>query len=164
MFFGSDILMKAYLLTLTGAILLSAVLSILVSDGKIGKFIKGMTRLFVFSVVILPIASMFGEKRLSFSASEVGTDVGYLKKCAALLSERDETEIKEYLKEEYSLDSEAAVERAAEGNFEREKIVVYIEEFGIFGQEGHIDMIACIQADLEEKYGCQTEVIWQGKG
>ena len=154
--------MKAYLLTLTGAILLSAVLSILVSDGKMGKFIKGMTRLFVFSVVILPIASLFGEKKISFPVSEVGTDSGYLAKCALLLSERDETEIKEYLKEEYSLDAEAEVARAAEGNFLRKKIVVIIEDFGIIGQEGHIDMMTCIQADLEEKYGCQTEVIWQG--
>lgn len=156
--------MKAYLLTLTGAILLSAVLSILVSDGKMGKFIKGMTRLFVFSVVIFPIASLFGENKISFSASEVGTDVGYLKKCSALLCERDEAEIKEYLKKEYLLDSEAEVERAADGNFLREKIIVIIEDSGIIGQDGHIDMIACIQADLEEKYGCKTEVIWQGKG
>lgn len=155
--------MKAYLLTLTGAILISAVLSILVSDGKMGKFIKGMIKLFVFSVVILPLSVFFGQKNFSFSLSEVKTDDGYLKKCSALLSHQDEAEIKKYLKEEYEIEADVIVERSYEANFPREKISLKIKDDGIFQTEEHIDMMNWIQAFLEENYNCETEVVWQEK-
>ena len=155
--------MKTYLLTLTGAILLSAIVSILISDGKMGRFVKGMTRLFVFSIVIVPLVSLFGKKSFDFSTGNIGTDENYLLKCAALLSEKDEEIITNYLFEEYSLVAETIVERSASGKFACKKITVKINDFGIFGQDEHIDMINRIKTDIEEKYGCQTEVIWQGR-
>ena len=154
--------MKAYLLTLTGAILLSSIVSILVSDGKMGRFIKGMTRLFVFSIVIVPLISLFEKKGFDFPNNNINTDEKYLLKCAALLSEKDERAITAYLSQEYSLTAETIVERGTNENFACKKITVKINDSGIFGQDEHIDMISQIKTDIEEKYGCQTEVIWQG--
>lgn len=153
--------MKAYLLTLSGVIILSAIVSILISDGKMGKFIKGMTRLFVFSVVIVPLVSVFEKKELAFSAAEIGTDEGYLLRCAELLSEQDEEEISRFLSEEYAVSAWVEIEREIEDHFPRKKITVIIYESGIFGQDEHINMIDCMKSVLEEKYGCVTEVVWR---
>lgn len=153
--------MKAYLLTIAGVIILSAVVSILVSDGKMGKFIKGMMRLFVFSVVIVPFISMFGEKDFVFSTAEIESDEGYLIRCSEILEEKDEKEIIEFLSREYGIIGEAEVVRDNSDGFARKKINVKIFDAGIFGQDEHIDIIGRIKIVLEEKYGCQTEVAWR---
>ena len=153
--------MKAYLLAISGAIILSAVISILVSDGKMGKFIKGMTRLFVFSVLLVPLLSMFSEKKIVLTASEIAADEGYLAFCAEKLSKQDEEEIATYLVEEYSLAVQVKVERTIENGFPRKKIVIKLFENGIYGQEEHIDIVSRIQEQIQEEYGCMTEVVWQ---
>ncbi len=153
--------MKTYLLTLTGVIILSAIVSILVSDGKMGKFIKGMTRLFVFSVVIVPLVSVFEKKELALSTAEIGTDENYLLRCAELLSGQDEEEISRFLSDEYAVSALVEMERGIEDYFPRKKITVIIYESGIIGQDEHINMIDCMKSVLEEKYGCVTEVVWQ---
>lgn len=152
--------MKAYLLTLTGAILLSAVASIVLPGGKMGKFLKGMTRLFVFSVVIVPLVSLFGEKKLDFKAGSVRTDTKYLETCAALLERADEREAELYLKEEYGVTSKAKMTRKAEEDFCREKIEVKIYSDGIFEPGAHIDMMRKIESVLEKNFGCKAEAEW----
>ena len=153
--------MKSYLLAVSGAIILSAVISILVSDGKMGTFIKGMARLFVFSVLLVPLLSMFGEKKIVLTASEITSDEGYLVYCAEKLSKQDEEEIATYLVEEFSLTVQIRVERGTESGFPRKKIMIKLFENGIYGQEEHIDILSRIQAQIQEEYGCLTEVVWQ---
>lgn len=153
--------MKSYLLMLAGAILLSSLVSILISDGKMGKFIKGMTRLFVFSLVVVPLLSLFGKREFTFSISEISEDEEYLEFCNEALAQEDEAEIEGYLLKEYSLKSEAEVVWEIGDTFTRKKILVKITDAGIFGQEEHIDIIEKIIYELEEKYDCKTEVIWE---
>lgn len=155
--------MKSYILTLTGAILLSALVSALVPEGKMGKFLKGMTNLFVFSVVVVPLLSLFGKEEIPLGAGSVSLDGEYLKRCERTLSERDETEICALLQEEHGLCAKVSVQREEYGNFARKKILVQLEDLGITGEKEHIDMAESIRASLEEKYGCQTEVIWLGE-
>lgn len=153
--------MKAYLLAVSGAIILSAVISIIVSDGKMGKFIKGMTRLFVFSVLLVPLLSLFGEKKIVLTASEITSDEGYLAYCAEKLSKRDEEEIATYLVEEYSLVVQVNVERGTEDGFPRKKIMIKLFGNGIYEQDEHIDILSRIQEQIQDEYGCLTEVVWQ---
>ncbi len=155
--------MKGYLLSLTGAIILSAVVSILVSDGKMGRFIKGMTRLFVFSIVIVPLVSLFGEKKFLFPRTEISSDSGYLEQCAAMLERADEEAIEAFLREEYSLSAEAEMTRERTEGFAREKISVKISGDGIFEPGTHIDMMSEIEMVLEKNYGCAAEVTWLGR-
>lgn len=155
--------MKAYILTLAGAVLLSAVLSILVSDGKMGKFIKGMTKLLVFSIVAAPLISLFAEGEFALPSAEIGHDEGYLERCAELLSERDAAEIEAYLSEEFALPAaEVQAKRGTEDGFPLKKITVILQADGIFGQDGHIDMVDRIRAALFGRFGCEAEVIWRG--
>lgn len=154
--------MKGYILTVAGAILISAIAAILTPGGKLGAFIKGMTRLFVFSVVVAPLAGLFGKHDFTFSSVEITIDESYLHTCAERLSLQCSDEIEAYLFEKYALTAEAEVERGIEDGFPIEKITVNIYGEGIFGQEEHIDIADKIRAELMEKYDCRAEVAWSG--
>ena len=70
--------MKAYILSIVGVILLTAVITIIAPHGKMEKFLKGTAKLVVLSALIAPIAGFLTEKAPSLSAAEIGTDTAYL--------------------------------------------------------------------------------------
>lgn len=157
--------MKAYILTLAGAILLSALLSVLLPGGKIGKFLKGVGKLLVFSVVAAPLVSLFaGSGSFVFPSAQIGSDEGYLRACAKLLEEEDEREIARLIEEEFSLSAEVFSERGTEEGFPRRMIRVKIEDPVISSDGAHINTLDRVRAVLEERYGCETEVLWRETG
>ncbi|MDE6676829.1 MAG: hypothetical protein K2K12_03860 [Clostridia bacterium] len=78
--------------------------------------------------------------------------------CAERLSEEDEKEIESFLKDEFGVDAEIQVKRKTDAKFSYQKISVKIFDFGIIGQDEHIDTMSRIQETLQAKYGCLTEV------
>ena len=114
--------MSGYILAVAGAVLLSAALSVILPGGKMGAFLKGMSRLVVFAVLAAPLVSLVTKRDgLTFQSAEIGEDSGYLTECARLLSERDEAEISSFLQEEYSLTAAASVTREPSGAFRLQK-------------------------------------------
>ncbi|MDE6059394.1 MAG: stage III sporulation protein AF [Clostridia bacterium] len=150
--------MKEYVLAIAGVVLLSAVVSIIAPSGKMGKFIKGAMRLAILVVLISPFAKWIGGGELSFSTAKIGEDGAYLSFCAERLSEEDEKEIESFLKDEFDVGAEVQVKRKTDAKFSYQKISVKIFDFGIIGQDEHIDTMSRIQETLQAKYGCLTEV------
>ncbi len=150
--------MKAYILAIAGAVLITAVISVISPNGKIGKFIKGAMKLLVLVVLISPFTNWFGGGKFQFSEKEIGTDQAYLEHCAALLSEEDEKRIAKNLEEEYSVTADIKVTRNPTENFSFQKITVKILDYGIIGQDEHINILIRIREALQKKYGCITEV------
>ena len=156
--------MSGYILAVAGAVLLSAALSVILPAGKMGAFLKGMSRLLVFAVLLGPLVSLMTKKELSLGSAKVGEDSGYLLECASLLSERDEEEIASFLESEYSLSSAVVVTRDPAGGFPIAKIKVNLSADGIIGQDAHIDIADCIRTAIAEKYSCGEgliEVVWE---
>jgi len=152
--------MKAYILSIAGVVLITAVISMIVPQGKTGKFIKGIGKLLILSVMVSPFVLLFTKnKDFSLESGMIETDNAYLVHCAEILSERDEAEIKAYLREEFSVESQTSVKRGTGAGFPREKIEVKITDFGIIGQDEHIYMIGQIQSALQTKYNCEAEVL-----
>ena len=56
------------------------------------------------------------------------------------------------------MQGEAQVTRSLESGFPVLAIYVKINDFGIIGQDEHIDIMSRVQAALEEKYGCSAVV------
>lgn len=150
--------MKAYILSIAGVILLSAVLSMIVPNGKTGAFVRGMMKLLILSVVIAPMIGWLKTGEFDFAPSALNENAAYLEKCASIVSQNDESEIRFYLQETFGVTAEAEVTRSTDGRYFLEKITVNIYEFGINGQDGHIDIISRIRSALEERYGCNAEV------
>lgn len=149
--------MKAYVLSLAGVILISAVISVVAPAGKMGGFIKGMTRLFIFVVLISPFVRFVKNPDAFLTGAEIETDDGYLKTYSAMLSRSDEEEIAAWLKETYGVTAELNVSRSFD-DFSYEKITVRVRDFGINEVETHIDILSAIGEKLHGRYGCEVEV------
>lgn len=151
--------MRAYILAVAGAVLISAVITIIAPNGKMGKFLKGALKLVTLAVLISPLLGGLGVRGgLSFDVQEPEEDAGYYRACAEMLSARDGEEIAALLKEEFSVGAKAEVVRKADPTFAYEKITVNIYDFGIIGQGEHKDISQRVQAFLGEKYKCTAVV------
>lgn len=148
--------MKAYILAIAGTVLLSAVVTIISPGGKMGKFIKGACKLLILVVLLAPVGTWIKQRSFPFTSKEIETDAAYLQTCAELLSEKDEKEITSFLKTEFGVAARVAVVRAADGVFAREKVTAEIYEFGIIGEDEHIDTLSRIKEALETRYGCEA--------
>ena len=150
--------MKAYVLSIVGAVLISAVITIIAPSGKMGRFVKGGMKLFTLVVLVAPFVNWFQSGKLSLSASALGEDDGYFAACAEMLEARDEEEIVATIGEKFGVEATAEVSRRADATFERKKIIVKISDFGISGQGEHKDILDRVQAFLNEQYGNIAEV------
>ena len=151
--------MKAYILGIAGAVLLSAVVSIILPEGKMGKFVKGGLKLVVLLVLVSPFVSFFSDGKYRFSDNgSISADGEYLETCGSLMARADEREIYSLLKEKYGVEGEVAVLYSTDGILSRKKISVNVLDFGIYGEDEHIDIMKKIADGLERTYGCETEV------
>lgn len=153
--------MKAYILSIAGAVLLSAVVSIVAPNGKMGKFVKGGLKLVVLVVLVAPFVSFFARKELPDFAADAGfsADGEYLKTCSDLFARSDEREVAELIRKEYAVEVEADVEYSSDNFLERKKITVKIIDFGIYDADEHINIMSRIEARLKELYDCAAEVL-----
>lgn len=152
--------MKVYVLAIAGAVLLSAVVSIVAPEGKMGKFVKGGMKLVVLIVLVAPFVTFFvkGELPSFTDRSSIAADESYLETCGKLLKESDERAILSYLKENYGVTADVLLEYSDDRFAVRKKICVKIKDFGIYPEDEHIDIMKKITAALRERYGCDTEV------
>lgn len=151
--------MKAYILSIAGVVLISAVVSIIAPNGKMGKFIRGAVKLVGLVVLLTPFVSLFQGKGFSFESARFDTDETYLQRCVALMEERDEEEIQTFLQETFSVTAEAAVKRETDSVFSVKIIQIKISDFGINGEGEHINIVDQIKEALLKKYGVTAEIL-----
>ena len=150
--------MKTYILSVAGVVLWSAVISVILPSGKMGKFIKGAMNLFVLVVLVSPFTDMFLGKNFEIPTVEIAEDTIYLEKCAQMLSEEDRVLVESYLSKEFAVSGNVSVRRSIKANFPREKIIIEITDFGIFGQDERIYTMTRIREAVEKEFGCTAEV------
>lgn len=150
--------MKSYVLSIVGAVLLSAVMSMIIPNGKIGKHIQGVGKLLVVLFLISPIITFIHDRTFSFQEGDLKYDQSYLETSAVLASEREAERIKIRIEEEYSIEIQVAVTRSADGSYRLEKILVKVVDFGINDLKNHIDIMTQMQNELRLEYACEIEV------
>ena len=151
--------MQTYILSIAGVVLLSAVVTIVAPNGKMGKFVKGMSKLFILAVLVAPLASFAETGKFTLETAHIGEDSGYLRECASILEEEDEAEIAGYLFETFGVTAQVDVTRGTEANFPRQKIAVTLTEHGIIGEDERIYRMTQMKEALVGRYGCETEVV-----
>ena len=151
--------MKAYVLSVAGIVLIIAAISIISPNGKMGKFVKGIGKLFILVVMTAPFVSFFTKKGDTiFTNANIATDADYLSRCVEMLCEEDEREISAFLNDVYQMKGNVTVTRGESSGFPREMIEVKITDFGIIGQGGNINKTEDVRKALEERYGCKAVV------
>ena len=150
--------MKAYILAIAGIVLVAALITLIAPSGKMGKFLKGATKLAILAVMLLPVRALLSGEIAVSSGGEIALDEGYLTHCAEELAEGDAAAIVEKLEEDYGVSAAVRVERELDATFSYRKIQVRVIDFGITPADEHIYMIDAIEAALEAHYGCDAEV------
>ncbi len=150
--------MKAYILSIAGVVLIAAVVTVIAPNGKMGRFIKGTTRLFLLVIMIAPVIRWVGGGKPVFAERELPTDDAYLASCAQMLEKRDEAEIAAYLRDEFALTAQIDAERATSAYFPLQKISAILTLPGIIGEDERIHILTSVETALKERYGCTVEV------
>ena len=150
--------MQSYILAIVGIVLLTAVITIIAPSGKMGKFLKGATKLAILFVMLMPIRSLLAEESFAVSGENIAQDDEYLAYCARELAAEDAAAIMVHMEEEYGIEASVRVERNTDATFSYQKITVLISDFGISDEDEHIYMIEKIEAKLEAYYNCDAEV------
>ncbi len=152
--------MKAYILSVAGAVLISAVITVILPSGKMGKFIAGALRLFVLVVMIAPLAGLVQGKPLALgNSAHIAVDGAYFERSAAALEAHDEAAIGEFLAENYDVSAKVDVERARDPLFVRKKIRIELALGGIIAEDEHIYILTSIEEAVSARWGCAVEVV-----
>lgn len=103
--------MSGYLLSMTGTILLSAILTALIPDGKTAGVIKGITRLACVLVIVAPIPAFLnaekndktgGNSQIFFTETVIQTDENFIKYYSEMRISAAEKALQEEILEKFS--------------------------------------------------------------
>ncbi|MCH5148960.1 MAG: stage III sporulation protein AF [Clostridiales bacterium] len=116
--------MKTFLLSATGVIFLSVIISLLIPEGKLNKTITFIMRLICIMVMIQPLTEIFGIKDSASEASRVD----YVYVCE-IYSEHQSGELEKLILENLGARTKCSVEVVYEDDeFKVDRVTVSVEE------------------------------------
>lgn len=148
--------MKEYILAVCGSVVISALITLLLPEGKMGKFIGGILKLFCLLVMLMPLFQMFEKYRPwdgeVETSGEYEPDENFLMQAFKLQAEMREREIEEEIAKEFSVDVDAELLwEYADYACNVTEIKIKIEDFGIYEENEHIFVIQQIEKYLLER-------------
>ena len=170
--------MSAYLLSIIGIVLLTAILSAVLPDGKTVKFIKGIAKLCCLAVILAPVLGFFkeasdGKINFPFFSSEtvIETDGAFIDYCSTKRVENAEEDLEEKMEELFSVRVEATLlweycgavtEGGKDGYLSvYEGTEIKITKVLLKDIEGNIDeeVREKMKEHITDKYGCEVEFV-----
>lgn len=157
--------MKAYILAVCGAAIISALVTVLLPEGRTGKFINGILKLFCLLVMLVPLLFLFTDPGEVFPDSggetEMEYDEGFIDYMFSRLAEEEEAAVETYIEEEFSVIADAEVGwKNVEYAFTVSELSVTVKDFGIYTDGEHIFIIEQIAERMEKLYS-EAEVTVQ---
>lgn len=146
--------MQAYILSVCGAVIISALVTLLLPEGKTGKFINGILKLFCLLVVLVPLFGFFKElKNPGFpdSSQEASLDDGFIDYAFAVRAKEDGEKIDKTIADEFSVVVSSSVAwDFVEYSYKITGVSVKIKNFGMYGNDEHIIIIDKIARRVSE--------------
>lgn len=150
--------MRGYILGVCGAVIISALVMILLPEGKTGKFIKGIVRLFCLLVMLVPLLGFFQSiargdyGQIVDPNGEMELDKTFIEFMYGRRADEDEEMLETALSEELAIVVSAEVLwNYAEYAYNVTEVKIKIENFGMCGEDEHIFIIEQVEnfvADL----------------
>ena len=158
--------MSAYLLSVVGTVLFSAILTMVTPEGKTSVIIKAATRLACLVVILFPILNFFQTGRLfeiNFASSGIRSDVKFIEYCSKINVENAENLLKEEIEKEFEFPCEVRLlweeVKESENGYEFFKIkIIKAEIVGEFDES----TAEKIKAFIQKVYSCDAEVLLSG--
>ena len=154
--------MRAYILGVCGAVILSAFLLLLLPGGKLGKFIGGVLKLFCVAVILLPIPQLLRDFDIGggvASSASMNLDESFIASMFERRAREQEEELVALFAEDPGIGVAADVAWEAESYAYRVTgVSVRIEDFGIYGEDRHIFVIEQVESRLGKLFDESVEV------
>lgn len=153
--------MQTYILGVCGAVIISALVTILMPEGKTGKFIGGILKLFCVAVMLLPVPSLLREIGVigSAPAAEVPLDEAFIEEVFSRRAAQQEEDLEALIAEEIGVTVSASIGWASEEYaYTVDRVDVKIEDFGIYGADRHIFVIEQVGERVEELFSAEVTV------
>ena len=109
--------MQAYILSVAGAVLLSAVVSLILPEGKLAPLIRGMTKLITLVLLVSPLISLLRGEVFFSDGETVAEDEDFLLSCTQRVEENDEQAIAAWLEEEFGVSALSEVQLETDGSY-----------------------------------------------
>ena len=158
--------MQAYILGVCGAVIISALVTVLLPAGKLGKFINGILKIFCVLVMLVPLFTLLTDwKDGDFGSSDNGEDVTVelddelLDYAFSLRAEKEEDDWKKYIEAEFGVVvSVHILWTYAEYAYNVTELQIKIENFGIYGEDEHIFVIEQVKNRISELTSAEVAV------
>lgn len=158
--------MQNYILSVSGAVLIAAIATILLPESKIGKFINGIMKVFCLLIIFLPLPGLaktiFGKEAPSFAVSgELEPDDAFLDYMFSARAREQEESVEAVLEEQFGLVVKTQIVwECVEYAYTVKQVSVKIENFGIYGEEEHIFVIEQVKSRVMEMFSeAEVQVI-----
>lgn len=149
--------MQAYIWGVCGAVIITALAVLLLPEGKTGKFIHGILKLFCLLVMLTPLFGLFeqffaGEPAGGNDMSaEAELDDGFIEYMFSRRAQEEEQRLEEWAEEEFGVAASAQVLwEYAEYAYNVTEVKINIKNFGMNGDDEHIFIIGQIETRLKE--------------
>lgn len=156
--------MSSYILSVCGAVIISALVSIIMPEGKTGKFINGIVKIACVLIMVSPIISwvykLKGEK--SQSVNNIKVDIGddFLNYFNNVKAEELEKDIKKIIENQYDIEVFVEIDwQISNYAFTLKKVLINIKNFGIYKKDEHIIIIEQIQTIVSDKLKIDKDVV-----
>lgn len=158
--------MEGYILAVCGAVILSALVTILLPEGKTGKFINGMLRVFCVAVMLVPLCGLFekfGAPSLPEGGSEeVALDEGFMERVFSEQALAQAEALETSLSEDPGISVSAEILwECVEYAYTVREVRIEIENFGIYGEDEHIFVIEQVRSRISELFGDPEVIIYE---
>jgi len=156
--------MSSYILSVCGAVIISALVSIIMPEGKTGKFINGIVKIACVLIMVSPIISwvykLKGEKSQSVNNIKVDIDDDFLNYFNNVKAEELEKDIKKIIENQYDIEVFVEIDwQISNYAFTLKKVLINIKNFGIYKKDEHIIIIEQIQTIVSDKLKIDKDVV-----
>ena len=148
--------MQAYIWAVCGAVIISALAAILLPEGKIGKCINGILKLFCLAVMIAPLFALVEQfignpPQGGGESAEAELDDDFIEYMFARRAEEEAKALDELLEEEFKIAvSTEILWDYAEYAYNVTEVSIKIENFGMYGNDEHIIIIGRVENRTRE--------------
>lgn len=148
--------MQAYIWAVCGAVIISALASILLPEGKTGKFINGILKLFCLSVMLTPLFAILAAGELPQGGNGSGQtelDSSFIEYMFGRRAEADAEALDTAIESEFSIAVSAEILwDYAEYAYNVTDVNIKIENFGMYGDDEHIFIIGRVESRAKEMF------------
>lgn len=158
--------MDAYILAVCGAVILSALVTIVLPEGKTGKFIGGILRLFCLLVMLTPLLTLLqtgssGDVFAADGKTEIVLDDPFVTYMFDRRADEEEQAVQEQLAEEFGIRTAVQIGwKSVEYAYTVSKVEIAIEDFGIYGEDEHIFVIEQVRSRVSELYSGAEVIVY----